>query len=98
VDHYRWLERAGPRGLWTVLGARDPFGHPAPFSSRLVHDLLELFSFREDLVGDPFVGTGTTPAVCVQMGRQFVASDRSPRYVAQARARVAQALKSRGAA
>ncbi len=91
LDHYAWLDHAGPRGLWTSARAHDPLGHPAPFSPSLVRDVLEMFSFREDLVGDPFVGTGTTPTVCLEMGRRFVASDRAAEYVERTRARVSEA-------
>jgi hypothetical protein len=86
LPHESWLKLAGPR-LWTTVGDHDE-AHSAPFSARRVRDLLRVFSLLDDLVVDPFVGRGTTPAECVRLGRRYLASDLSADYVALARERV----------
>ena len=54
--------------------------------------LLKLYSYREDLVGDLFLGRGTTALACVELVRRFHGGDRSPTYVQLAEHRVAIAL------
>jgi len=38
--------------------------------------------------GDPFMGSGTTAAVCKELGRGYIGIDLNPRYVEIARKRV----------
>ena len=85
-----WLALAGPRGCWTFPGVSDPC-HPAPFPEELVRRCLRLYTYRGDLVIDPFCGRGTTPAVAVGLGRRIRAGDLSHDYVDLSRQRVAAA-------
>jgi len=64
--------------------------HPAPFPVELPQRLIELYTFRDDLVVDPFLGSGTTAVATVRTGRRFVGYDTDPGYVAIAEARVAE--------
>lgn len=70
-------------------GKRYP--HPAPFPVELPRRLMLLYTYRGDLVLDPFMGAGTTAVAAVQEGRQFIGYDISPEYCAWARERVAAA-------
>jgi site-specific DNA-methyltransferase (adenine-specific) len=60
LGHDDWLQLCGPRGLWRFPGAYDP-RHPAPFPEELPRRLLLLYSWRHDVVGDPFVGRARVP-------------------------------------
>jgi site-specific DNA-methyltransferase (adenine-specific) len=92
LGHDDWLALAGPNGCWDdVPGEADP-DHPAPFHSEMPRRLIKLYSWREDLVGDLFLGRGTTALACVELGRRFLGGERSPTYVAIAGDRVAAAL------
>ena len=62
-------------------------GHPAPFPVELPQRLIELYTFREDLVLDPFMGSGTTAVAAIRTARSYVGFDTDERYVAAARAR-----------
>jgi len=64
--------------------------HPAPFPVELPQRLIELYTFRDDLVVDPFLGSGTTAVAAVRTGRRFVGYDTDPGYMAIAEARVAE--------
>ena len=64
-------------------------GHPAPYPVELPRRLIELYTFKGDLVLDPFVGSGTTAVAAVEAGRHFVGYDVSEAYLEIARARVA---------
>lgn len=64
-------------------------GHPAPFPVDLPQRLIELYTYRDDLVLDPFMGAGTTAVAAVRTGRRFAGFDTDASYVAGALARVA---------
>lgn len=88
LSHDEWLEWCGPRAVWEFPGEHDA-GHPAVFPDELARRCITLFSFVDDVVGDPFCGRGTTPRVAARLGRHVRASDRSPLYVARTQAEVA---------
>jgi DNA modification methylase len=80
LSHEDWLQLCGPRGLWRFPGTHDP-RHPAPFPEELPRRLMQLYSWRGDVIGDPFVGRGTTVAVAARLGRRVRALDRAAEYV-----------------
>jgi len=57
-------------------------GHPAPFPVELPRRLIELYTYRGDLVLDPFMGSGSTAVAAVRTERHFVGFDTDPGYVA----------------
>lgn len=64
-------------------------GHPAPFPVELPQRLIELYTYRGDLVLDPFLGAGSTAVAAVRAGRRYCGYDTDPAYVELARQRVA---------
>jgi site-specific DNA-methyltransferase (adenine-specific) len=64
--------------------------HPAPFPVELPQRLIELYTFEEDLVLDPFAGSGTTAVAAVRTGRRYAGYDIDPAYIGLARARVTE--------
>ncbi|MDY7099722.1 MAG: site-specific DNA-methyltransferase [Actinomycetota bacterium] len=64
-------------------------GHPAPFPVELPERLIHLYTYRGDLVLDPFMGSGTTAVAAVRTDRHFVGYDTDPEYVERALGRVA---------
>src|SRR5205807_4259260 len=63
-------------------------GHPAPFPIELPARLIELYTYRDDLVLDPFAGSGTTAVAAVRSGRYFAGYDLDESYIRLAEARV----------
>jgi site-specific DNA-methyltransferase (adenine-specific) len=60
-------------GIWRFNGQQTAaHGHPAPFPEELPRRLIKLFSFREDTVLDPFLGSGTTCRVAKNLGRRSI--------------------------
>ncbi len=47
-------------------------GHPAPFPLELVERLIHLYTFKDDVVLDPFMGSGTTAVAAAKSGRRYV--------------------------
>ena len=64
-------------------------GHPAPFPVELPERLIHLYTYVDDLVVDPFMGSGATAVAAIRTGRHFVGYDTDETYVEQARRRVA---------
>ncbi len=67
-------------------------GHPAPFPVELPEQLIRLYTFRDDLVLDPFMGSGSALVAAARLGRRYVGYDLEPTYVDIARSRVEAAL------
>jgi site-specific DNA-methyltransferase (adenine-specific) len=63
-------------------------GHPAPFPVELPERLIELYTYADDLVLDPFMGSGSTLVAASRLARRYVGYDLDPGYVELARARV----------
>ena len=64
-------------------------GHPAPFPVELPEKLIELYTFVDDLVLDPFVGSGSTLVAAARLGRRCIGYDLDPGYVELATVRLA---------
>lgn len=64
-------------------------GHPAPFPVELPEQLIRLYTFRDDLVLDPFMGSGSALVAAARLGRRYIGYDLDPAYVDIARQRVA---------
>lgn len=77
-------------GKWSIAPEHKmrKFGHPAMFPEELARRVLLLFSFRGDVILDPFNGAGTTTKVACQNGRHYLGIDTSPEYCKTARNRI----------
>ena len=67
--------------------------HPAPFPVELPRRLIQLYTFANDIVLDPFMGSGTTAVASVQSDRSYVGYDTSLEYVQTAQSRLAALSK-----
>jgi site-specific DNA-methyltransferase (adenine-specific) len=67
-------------------------GHPAPFPVDLPGRLIRLYTYRGDVVLDPFMGSGTTAVAAVRNDRRYVGFEMDPAYVALAEERIATAV------
>lgn len=91
----RWKKTSGSRisdmtrnefmewtnGLWTFSGeSKKKIGHPAPFPLELPKRCLKLFSFVNDTILDPFVGSGTTLVAAYLNNRKAVGIDIDKKY------------------
>ncbi len=77
------------KSVWTfpAVSARK-IGHPAPFPEELPHRLIQLYSFKGDVILDPFVGSGTACLSTLKDGRNYVAYDINPQYIKLAENRI----------
>jgi DNA modification methylase len=68
-------------------------GHPAPFPVELPEQLIRLYTFENDLVLDPFMGSGSALVAAAVLGRRYVGYDLDQNYVETSRRRVEEALR-----
>ena len=75
---------------WSIAPERKmkEFGHPAMFPEALARRVLQLFSFKNDIVLDPFNGVGTTCLTAKKFNRNYLGIDISQRYCDVAKTRV----------
>ena len=76
-------------GLWTFQGeSKKRTGHPAPFPIELPHRCIKLFSYVDDLVLDPFLGSGTTLVAAILEKRKGIGIDVDEEYCKLAKKRL----------
>lgn len=76
--------------VWEIMPvSAKKVGHPAPFPVELASRVIKLYSYVDDVVLDPFIGSGTTALAAKQNGRHYVGFDISPEYCRLAEERIA---------
>ncbi|MEM4145221.1 MAG: site-specific DNA-methyltransferase [Candidatus Nitrosocaldus sp.] len=67
-------------------------GHPAPFPIELPYRCIQLYTFKGEVVLDPFCGVGTTCIAAIKAGRHYIGIDINPEYVEKANRRISEFL------
>ncbi len=76
-------------GVWTFQGeSKKRIGHPAPFPIELPNRCIKLFSFVDDTILDPFVGSGTTLVAAALNNRKGIGIDIDLEYCKLAKKRL----------
>ena len=98
-----WVEANGqklrftaPSNIWTDItipfwSMTENTDHPTQKPEKLIAKLILASSDPQDLVFDPFVGSGTTAVVAKKLGRQYLGIERERKYVALAMKRLEMA-------
>ncbi len=75
---------------WSVAPERKmkKYDHPAMFPEQLVQRVLKLFSYKNDVILDPFNGAGTTTAIAKKLSRNYIGIDTSEQYCSTATERL----------
>jgi DNA modification methylase len=68
------------RSVWTVATKPYKGAHFATFPTALIEPCILAGSRPGDIVLDCFMGSGTTAAVCLQHGRQYLGCELNPEY------------------
>jgi DNA modification methylase len=77
-------------GHWSIAPETrmKKFDHPAMFPEELAKRCIKLFSYKNDVVLDPFNGAGTTTYVANLLGRKYIGIDISEKYCSIAEERI----------
>jgi len=81
------------KSVWT-FGAESAkkVGHPAPFPIELPLRCIKLYTFENDVVLDPFMGSGTTAVAAILSNRKFVGYEIEKEYVKLAEKRIKETI------
>jgi site-specific DNA-methyltransferase (adenine-specific) len=74
--------------IWRYVTSTNGVKHPAPFPELLAQDHIMTWSKPDDIVYDPFMGSGTTAKMAKLNGRNFIGSEISANYCAIANERI----------
>ncbi len=70
------------KSIWTMKAeSAKRIGHPAPFPEELPYRLIQLYSYKGDIILDPFMGSGTTALASLKSGRNFIGYEVKEEYV-----------------
>jgi DNA modification methylase len=84
------------RSVWKFPAERArQVGHPAPFPVELPYRLIQLYTFDDEIVLDPFNGSGSTCLAALKANRKYIAYDIDRDYCRLAKERIKKAIASR---
>ncbi|GIK09379.1 MAG: methyltransferase [Anaerolineaceae bacterium] len=77
------------KSVWTMNPeSAKKVKHPAPFPVELPYRLTQLYTFKGDIVLDPFMGSGSTAIAALKSERKYVGYDVDPEYIKIAEERI----------
>jgi len=80
------------KSVWTFTAeSARRVGHPAPFPAELPYRLIQLYTYEDEIVLDPFMGSGQTAIAALRSRRHFVGYEIDPDYVEHAQKRIIEA-------
>jgi len=83
---------AGTLSIWEIPPeSAKRIGHPAPYPVPLIERLIRLYSYMNDVILDPFLGSGTTAVAAINTNRHYVGYDISRNYIKLSKARIEKA-------
>ncbi len=77
------------KSIWNF--AAEParkIGHPAPFPVELPRRLIQMYTFKNEIVLDPFMGSGQTAIAANKSSRHYVGFETEEKYIALANQRM----------
>ena len=84
------------KSVWT-FGAESAkkVGHPAPFPVELPLRCIKLYTFENDVILDPFIGSGSAAIAAMMQNRKYVGYDVDKNYIKNAEKRINQILENK---
>jgi len=77
------------KSVWNMNAeSAKRIGHPAHSPKNLPTRLINLYSFKDDIILDPFMGSGTTAIAALKNNRFFVGYDNEEKYITLAKKRI----------
>ena len=83
----------GSRAIWYIKSVRKNDDHAAKFPKELAEKVIKLFSDIDDIVLDPFMGSGTTALAAIENNRHFIGIEKEKAYVELSAKNISKLLK-----
>lgn len=80
----------GYRQIWEISSVRANDIHPAMFPLALASRVIKLYTDEEDIVLDPFLGSGTTAIAAIKLNRRFIGIEKIDKYFNIAKRQIEQ--------
>lgn len=94
IDTVFTLETAN--NIWHIAPVPPSYiDHPAPFPEEIPYRLITLYSYPDEIILDPFAGSGQTLKVARALGRKYLGYENIPSYVELATKRISEPLSIR---
>jgi site-specific DNA-methyltransferase (adenine-specific) len=91
IEKEQFLEYT--KSVWTFpTVSAQKIGHPAPFPEELPARLIQLYTYTDEIVLDPFMGSGQTALAAMNNGRKYVGYETNGEYVKLAEERIEKGL------
>ena len=85
------------KSVWNIpTESARKVGHPAPFPVELPRRLIQFYTFENEIVLDPFMGSGQTAIAARKSGRRYIGYDTNETYVALANQRIRKEIEKGG--
>ena len=75
------------KNVWEIMPVTRS-KHPAAYPLALANAIVQMFSYKEDLIMDNFLGSGTSGESAVRLGRNFIGIEKSAEYFQMAKERI----------
>jgi DNA modification methylase len=77
------------KSVWTFSAEpATKVGHPAPFPVELPYRLIQLYTFEEEVILDPFMGSGQTAIAAIKTHRHYIGYETNQEYIELAQRRI----------
>lgn len=80
--------------IWRCAVSQNKTRHPAVFPEQLIIDHILSWSNENDIVLDPFMGSGTTALACIKTNRKFIGIELNEDYVDLAMERIEESKRN----
>jgi len=91
-DKWKWnQDSVGDGTIWRIPREQNK-EHPVAYPEAIPSRCISATTHAGDLVLDPYMGSGTTGAAAVRLGRRFVGVEREPKYFEMAIRKITDAV------
>lgn len=64
----------------SIVSGNERTNHPTQKSLKLMQDIIKIHTNENDIIIDPFMGSGTTGLACLNLNRQFIGIELDKKY------------------